>query len=159
MPSYSSDDQNFLALTNSKIQRDISGNWMVPSPFHSDRKKVPDNRSQAFKRAIILDQNHKKNPTKREHALEFMENIIKRGHAEIAPPQCQEEELWYLPIFGVYNAKKTGTIRMVFDSISPIADHLSPRRHLAVRVSICHTLYSNKRLVGSSPNFINGTRR
>ncbi|VDI37855.1 Hypothetical predicted protein [Mytilus galloprovincialis] len=45
-----------------------------------------------------------------------MEKILKNNHAELAPPIKDREELWYLPIFGVYHTKKLSKIRVVFDS-------------------------------------------
>nr|XP_027235545.1 uncharacterized protein LOC113826820 [Penaeus vannamei] len=41
---------------------------------------------------------------------------FERGHAEIAPPLKENEECWYLPVFGVYHPKKPSRIRCVFDS-------------------------------------------
>ncbi|KAJ8359027.1 hypothetical protein SKAU_G00155520 [Synaphobranchus kaupii] len=48
-----------------------------------------------------------------------MENMLSRGHAEVAPPLQQGEECWYLPLFGVYHPKKPNKIRVVFDSSAP----------------------------------------
>lgn len=52
----------------------------------------------------------------REHFVSFMEKVFENGHAEVAPPLKDEEERWYLPIFGVYHPKKPGQIQVVFDS-------------------------------------------
>lgn len=51
-----------------------------------------------------------------EHSISFMEKVFSIGHAEIAPVLKNEEECWYLPIFGVYNPKKPNQIRMFFYS-------------------------------------------
>lgn len=45
-----------------------------------------------------------------------MDKVISKGHAEVAPPLRENQECWYLPLFGVYNAKKPGQIRGVFDA-------------------------------------------
>ena len=50
------------------------------------------------------------------HFIEFMENMLSKGHAEVAPPLKQGQECWYLPLFGVYHPKKPDKIRVVFDS-------------------------------------------
>ncbi|KAL6455670.1 hypothetical protein MHYP_G00355210 [Metynnis hypsauchen] len=42
--------------------------------------------------------------------------MLKRQHAEIAPPLQGDKECWYLPLFGVYHPKKPEKIRIVFDS-------------------------------------------
>ena len=45
-----------------------------------------------------------------------MEQILKIGHAEVAPPLSESQECWYLPLFGVYHPKKQDQIRGVFDA-------------------------------------------
>lgn len=69
-----------------------------------------------MKRTLSFLASFKKNPLKMEHSISFMEKVFSKGHAEIAPVLKNEEECWYLPIFGVYNPKKPNQIRMVFDS-------------------------------------------
>lgn len=46
----------------------------------------------------------------------FMQEIFQAGHAEPAPTLSQEQECWYLPIFGVYHPRNPGQVRAVFDS-------------------------------------------
>jgi hypothetical protein len=58
----------------------------------------------------------KKNAVKREHFLVFMGKILDNNHAEVAPPLQENEERWYLPLFGVYHPKKPEQVRGVFDS-------------------------------------------
>ena len=53
---------------------------------------------------------------KQSHFLEFMENMLVKNHAELAPPVQEGQEIWYLPIFGVYHPQKPSKIRVVFDS-------------------------------------------
>lgn len=48
-----------------------------------------------------------------------MENMLSRGHAEVAPHMQQGQECWYLPLFGVYHPRKLNKIRVVFDSSAP----------------------------------------
>jgi hypothetical protein len=48
--------------------------------------------------------------------VEFMQKILDNNHAEIAPPLQNNEECWYLPLFGVYHPKKPDQIR----GISPV---------------------------------------
>lgn len=57
-----------------------------------------------------------KNPAKKKHFVTFMQSVLDRGHAELAPLLKDGEECWYLPLFGVYHPKKTDQIRVVFDS-------------------------------------------
>ncbi|KAI3367313.1 hypothetical protein L3Q82_008361 [Scortum barcoo] len=48
--------------------------------------------------------------------LEFMEKMLKKAHAEVAPPVQPGQECWYLPLFGVYHPRKPKKICVVFDS-------------------------------------------
>lgn len=52
----------------------------------------------------------------KEQFVAFMEKVFENKHAEEAPPLQENEECWYLPIFGVYHPQKPGKIRVVFDS-------------------------------------------
>ncbi|XP_062594607.1 uncharacterized protein LOC134256029 [Saccostrea cucullata] len=70
----------------------------------------------ALKRAMILDSSLKKNEKKCQHFVTFMDKVIHSGAAEIAPELKDGQEVWYLPLFGVYHPKKKDQIRGVFDS-------------------------------------------
>ncbi|XP_056020363.1 uncharacterized protein LOC125680242 [Ostrea edulis] len=115
-PGLSIDDRLFLSMMDRELYRNDSGQWVAPLPFKEPRRRLPDNRQLAVKRAHILDVNLKRNPEKCLHATTFMQQIIDSGHAERAPPVNEREEFWYLPIFSVYHSKKPNQIRMVFDS-------------------------------------------
>nr|XP_027224294.1 uncharacterized protein LOC113816404 [Penaeus vannamei] len=65
----------------------------------------------AVRRANSLAKSLQFNSVKREHFLDFMKKLLERGHAEIAPPLKENEECWYLPVFGVYHPKKPSRIR------------------------------------------------
>ncbi|KAK3105444.1 hypothetical protein FSP39_025380 [Pinctada imbricata] len=121
-PGLSSEDREFLDIMTKELHTDIDGKWTAPLPFRPNRPRLPNNHGQALRRAMILDASLKKDPTKRDHAVEFMRNIIEKGHAEPAPPLRPEEECWYLPIFGIYHPMKPGKIRMVFDSSAKFQD-------------------------------------
>ncbi|XP_052762425.1 uncharacterized protein LOC128205058 [Mya arenaria] len=115
-PGLSREDREFNQLMEESFVKGPSGNWTAPLPFKSNRKKLPSNKGLAVRRAQLLDTSLKKNPTKKQHFVDFMENILEKGHAEEAPPLLPGEEHLYLPIFGVYHPKKVDQIRVVFDS-------------------------------------------
>lgn len=54
-----------------------------------------------------------------------MKKVFDTGAAEIAPVLDHESnnEMWYLPIFGVYNSKKPNQVRGVFDSSAVYEGH------------------------------------
>ena len=99
-----------------EFQKNEDNSWISPLPFHPNRPHLPNNREQAAARAKLLDRSLKKNPSKREHFVEFMKIIFDNDHADLAPDLKEGEECWYLPIFGVYHPKKPDQIRAVFNS-------------------------------------------
>lgn len=115
-PGMSHDDKLFMKQMDDEFVRDDTGSWVAPLPFRATRPRLPNNRDQAVQRAKMLDTSLKKNPVKKAHLIEFMGNILDNNHAEVAPPLKENEECWYLPLFGVYHPKKPDKIRGVFDS-------------------------------------------
>ncbi|XP_055998870.1 uncharacterized protein LOC130047575 [Ostrea edulis] len=114
--AFSIEDSEFLELMDSEFRKDCDGSWTAPLPFRKNRPKLPNNRSQAMKRARILTDSLRKNTQKRQHFTEFMEKIFMEGHAEPLPLINSDKECWYLPLFGVYHPQKPDQIRGVFDS-------------------------------------------
>lgn len=112
-------DTSFLKIMNDSMRKDENNSWVAPLPFQSPRVRLPNNRSQALSRLMSLKRNLEKKPEMKEHFIEFMNKILQNGHAELAPPLSEEEERWYLPMFGVYHPKKPNQIRVVFDSSAP----------------------------------------
>lgn len=115
-PGLSFEDRQFLRIMDKNFKKSAEGNWVAPLPFRRERPRLPNNRSQAERRARNLDHSLKKNPVKKEHFVEFMKKVLDSGSAEVAPPLAKGEEFWYLPVFGVYHPKKPEQIRGVFDS-------------------------------------------
>ena len=91
----------FIDLMEKEFVKE-EGYWTAPLPFRQGRPKLPDNKPQTIKRTKSLDIS--------------MSAIIKNGHAEIAPPLLDNQERWYLPIFGVYHSRKPNQIRGTLDS-------------------------------------------
>ncbi|XP_069114175.1 uncharacterized protein [Argopecten irradians] len=114
--SMSQEDRIFLDIMETELVKGKDGKWVAPLPFRDPRPRLANNRAQALKRAKTLDSSLRKDPVKRQHFVTFMDNIFKSGHAELAPDLKENEECWYLPIFGVYHPRKPGQLRAVFDS-------------------------------------------
>ncbi|XP_061193706.1 uncharacterized protein LOC133201933 [Saccostrea echinata] len=55
-------------------------------------------------------------PTYPPQPMPSMDKVIRSSAAEIAPDLKDGQEVWYLPLFGVYHPKKKDQIRGVFDS-------------------------------------------
>ena len=109
-------DASFMRIMKDGMQKDSNNSWVAPLPFKSPRRRLPNNRPHALKRLMSLTHSFKRKPEMKDHFLSFMDKMFKNGHAELAPPVGEEEEQWYLPLFGVYHPKKPKQIRVVFDS-------------------------------------------
>ena len=110
------EDEIFLQIMDKEFRKDDSNSWVAPLPFRSPRPCLPNNREQALSRLMSLRRTLNKKPEMRHHFVDFMEEIFRNGHAELAPPPELDKEYWYLPSFGVYHPQKPGKIRIVFDS-------------------------------------------
>ncbi|XP_053389484.1 uncharacterized protein LOC128552469 [Mercenaria mercenaria] len=112
------EDKEFVKMMDLEFCQDETGHWSAPLPFRTLRVRLPNNKAEAYRRAKSLDASLRRNPTKQKHCMEFMRGILDKGHAELAPSLQDEEECWYLPLFGVYHPMKKDKIRIVFDSSS-----------------------------------------
>lgn len=110
------EDVSFLNIRHSEFTKDEANNWVAPLPFRSPRQCLPHNRENTLTRLMSLRKTLKRKTEMKEHYVEFMERIFKKGHAEPAPPLSPQQECWYLPSFGIYHPQKPGKIRIVFDS-------------------------------------------
>ena len=124
-PGLSIEDRKFLDIMQTDYRKDSDGHWSAPLPFKDEIDVIQkSNYAQALSRAHGLDRSLKKNQVKRKHFFEFMKKVFDSGAAEKAPENSSHLQRWYLPLFGVYNPKKPGKIRGVFDS-SAVYDGIS----------------------------------
>lgn len=72
-PGSSQEDMIFFEIMGEKFYRNASGRWTAPLPFKPGRARLPNNYTQAIKRARNLHANLQKNPVKMDHALTFMD--------------------------------------------------------------------------------------
>ncbi|XP_056017069.1 uncharacterized protein LOC125663253 [Ostrea edulis] len=112
----STEDKVFLEGMDREFKKNIEGNWEAPLPFRNQRPCLPNNRAMALGRANRFDANLRRDPVKCRHFLDFMQKLFDHKHVETAPPVGKDEEVWYLPVFGVYHPRKPDQIRGVFDS-------------------------------------------
>lgn len=115
-PSLSMEDKQFLDIMDKGLKKTPQGKWTAPLPFKSPRQQLPNNRVEALRRAYSFHNSLMGNPEKKGHMVDFMKNILEKGHAEVAPDLDDNEECWYLPLFGVYHPQKKDRIRGVFDA-------------------------------------------
>ncbi len=91
-PDLSIEDREFINIMDREMFMNEEGNWTAPLPFKENRRTLPDNRPIALKRAYVLDRSLKNDSVKAEHFVQFMEKILTKKHAEVAPPLKDGEE-------------------------------------------------------------------
>ncbi|XP_048737549.2 uncharacterized protein LOC125652183 [Ostrea edulis] len=109
------EDRIFLKLMDTSFTKDKDGLWTAPLPFRENHLDLPNNRTQALRRAQILHSSLQRDPEKNEQFVKFMEKVLNSRAAEVAPPPTPTS-CWYLPLFGVRHPRKPAQIRGVFDS-------------------------------------------
>ncbi|XP_070543712.1 uncharacterized protein [Ptychodera flava] len=112
----SQEDIRFMRIIENSISKETDGFYTMPLPFKRDKPPLPNNKSMAEQRLQYLRRRFKSNPKYRNDYMQFMQDIITAGDAELVNEQEQEDEsTWYIPHHGVYHPKKPGKIRVVFD--------------------------------------------
>ena len=124
----SSEDRRFLAIAEKGIRHLESEHYELPLPLKNSSVKLPNNRELALRRLSHLKKRFMANEQYHKDYVEFMENVITRGYAEMVPQhangeqntslpnsQSSTQQVWYIPHHGVYHPKKPGKIRVVFD--------------------------------------------
>ncbi|XP_062621125.1 uncharacterized protein LOC134282740 [Saccostrea cucullata] len=111
------EDKSFLTQVSESIHiRD--GHHSIGLPFKDPLIQLPNNIMQGFQRLESLKKKLIRDPKVRNDYVTFMNKLFEKGYAEPVPQsQLQREDgrVWYLPHHGVYNDKKPGKIRVVFD--------------------------------------------
>lgn len=112
----SQDDVKFLKIVRKNVKINSWGHYEMPLPFRSENPIVPDNKSAALKRMMGLKRQFDRKSDYYEDYVKFMNTILDRGDAELVPDnEIDTPVRWYIPHHGVYNPKKPGKIRVVFD--------------------------------------------
>jgi hypothetical protein len=101
----SQDDKQFIKIMDTNMKKMPSGHLSAPLPFKEQKPILPSNYHQAKHRAETFVKQLINNPMKRKQFMEFMGKILDNNQAEVAPPVEPKEEVWYLPIFGVFQPK------------------------------------------------------
>ena len=108
------EDIQFLRMLESSTVMNDKGHLEMPLPFRS-RPNLPNNHRLAVKRLYHLNRRLDSNANYKEHYVQFIEEMLKSGHAELAHEIPKPGEVYYIPHHGVYHPKKPGKLRVVFD--------------------------------------------
>lgn len=86
------EDRYFLEIMNREMFMDESNSWVVPLPFRTPRKRLPNNREQVLTRLTSLLCTLEKKPEMKSHFVPFMQNIFDHDHAEVVLPLQEGQE-------------------------------------------------------------------
>ena len=98
-----------IALSVAKIEIGLH-------PFHFERQTTSREQAHAGLTARNRQRSLLKDAVKAQQVTHFMQRMLDNGHAKDAPHLRDDESFWFLPIFAVYNPRKPGQARVVFDS-------------------------------------------
>jgi hypothetical protein len=112
------EDKRFVEIMEQNMTKNKSGNWTSPLPSQNLVQTLPNSRDAALKRLKSTCQTLSRKPLTKQHYLDFMQQVLDKELAELAPPDDlnSSRPCWYLPHFGVYHPQKPEKIRVVFDS-------------------------------------------
>lgn len=112
----SQEDAHFLQIMKDTTKQNSAGNYVLALPLKKTVPvDLPNNRVQAVKRLEGLFKKFKADPDYHKEYRDFMESLIREGHAEEAPETSEIGKVWYLPHFGVRHKQKK-KLRVVMDA-------------------------------------------
>ncbi|XP_064644727.1 uncharacterized protein LOC135498401 [Lineus longissimus] len=118
------EDRRFVHILTREMHQRPDGHYEAPLPFRNGKpKELPENRRYCLKRLNNLKTKLNRDPEYRRKYVDFMQKIIDRGDAELAPQPPLAGQHWYLPHFGVFHPKKPEKIRVVFDCRAEYMGH------------------------------------
>lgn len=79
------EDRKLVTLIDAEFHKDTDGYWSTPLPFKESKPVMPNNYSQAWKRALILNRSLQKDHHKRQQFFAFMSKVLASGAAKVAP--------------------------------------------------------------------------
>ena len=116
----SQDDKVFLDIVENGCRK-VEGRYELPLPLKPNLPTLPNTKNYALKRLNTLSSKLKREPVYYEHYCTFMEELLFRNYAEPVPQeQLNNENVWYLPHFGVYHPQKPHKIRVVHDCAAEV---------------------------------------
>ena len=110
----SQEDRQFLKILSSSINQREDGHLEMALPF-KERPRLSSNYTMAQSRLDSLKRRFARDSTFKSQYVEYMEGIISRGEAEVAPLPGKEDENWLIPHHGVKHPRKPDETRVVFD--------------------------------------------
>ncbi|XP_068203744.1 uncharacterized protein [Palaemon carinicauda] len=111
----STEDRHFLKILEDNLSLSESGQFVMPLLFRRDDPSFSYSMANAMRRLRFLVKRLEREKTLYDHYISFMNDMLERGYAEVPQSEIVSDHCFYIPHHGVYNFKKPGKIRVVFD--------------------------------------------
>ena len=110
------DNDEYALETLNATSRYINNAWEVGLLWKQGLGDFPNSRMNALRRLLSLEKKLDQNVSYANIYYRDMDRLIKNGFAKKIDKNRVNDEIWYLPHFGVKNANKPGRVRLVFDA-------------------------------------------
>ncbi|XP_068229334.1 uncharacterized protein [Palaemon carinicauda] len=114
----SAEDRKWLEIIE-KGDRTVRGSYEVPLPLHDNHGPLAETRDLALRRMHSLRKKIVKYGNYTEQYSAFMTEMQQKGYAEQVTTASQEN-VWYIPHFGVQHPDKPDKVCVVFDCASKV---------------------------------------
>ena len=113
---FSQEDVQFLKIMDANHKK-VSGHYVLPLPFRSEKVDLPNNKALALKRLSLLKKKFSKDPKFCTEYTKFIDDMLSKGYAQKVESSYPEDEQWFVPHHGIYHPRKK-KLRVVFDCSS-----------------------------------------
>lgn len=117
------EDHQAIEIWEQSIERDNRGHYSLDIPFRKQppglvyNRQLAEKRLQGLKKKLLRDQDLHMNYCKE------MQSLIDKGYAErVQDCTAPQGQTWFLPHHAVFNEKKPGKLRIVFDCAAKYGD-------------------------------------
>ena len=111
------EDKRALEIMEGSLQQ-VNGHFQVALPWRHDPPYLPNNRTMAERRALLLKRRLMKDEDLLEKYRTTMNGYIEKGHAEMVPEEelnTKSRPVWFLPHHPVTHPLKPDKVRVVYD--------------------------------------------
>ena len=117
----SSEDDRAVQILERTARRLSVGRYEAGLLWKSDNLVVPNSYGLAMSRFLSLEKKMAKEPHYAERYRQNVQDILKKGFAELCREVKTTSICWYLPHFGVINPNKPAKLRIVHDAAAKVS--------------------------------------
>ncbi|XP_055527971.1 uncharacterized protein LOC129720514 [Wyeomyia smithii] len=123
IPLESAEDKRARNILEKTTQR-IGDRFETGLLWKTDNPEFPDSYPMALRQLKQLEKKFEKNPELHENVCRQIDEYLVKGYAHLATPEeldaSEPGKVWYLPLNVVFNPKKPGKIRLMWDAAAMV---------------------------------------